>query len=218
MAEDPTAITADEFTTWMLPSAALQLLYTSGSIDYRTGKLAILKRLQHGLIQAVAETGKLQNSSGTLVPITQKEWGYAEDGIVPSPLWVTGDITIAVPMHTYEGYTRVPVYFFNVRFNPTGVRALLPPEHVEPVSAQQSKPEPSETADPPEQEKGPSVSPEHLREWFELYKKVYQGPQDTEANALASAAGMFPGKSVSRDRVRALRGAQKRGRKARGEP
>jgi hypothetical protein len=63
------------------------------------------------------------------------------------------------------------------------------------------------------QEKGPPVSEQHLKAWFDLYKQVYQGAADTEANALKSAAGMFPGKLVSRDRVRALRGAQKRGRK-----
>jgi hypothetical protein len=65
--------------------------------------------------------------------------------------------------------------------------------------------------------KAPSVSDQLLKEWYELYQKAYQGSADTLQKALESARGMFPGKFVSRDRVRKLCEGRKRGRKS-GEP
>jgi hypothetical protein len=100
-----------------------------------------------------------------------------------------------------------------VRFDPDGVhdiiKNLTPPPALPPTEEATPATEPEE---PPE--KGPPVSPELLKAWFEVYRRAYIGAADTEANAVASARGMFPGKSVSRERVRELRGAQKRGRKA----
>ncbi len=53
-----------------------------------------------------------------------------------------------------------------------------------------------------------------LKAWYEVYKQAYGGTsKDTEDMAEQSVAGMFPDKSVSRDRIRELRGSQKRGRK-----
>jgi hypothetical protein len=57
------------------------------------------------------------------------------------------------------------------------------------------------------------LSPDpHLKAWFELYSQVYQGAEDTEDRALGSARGMFANKSVSRERIRKLRGARPMGR------
>jgi hypothetical protein len=69
MANDPTAITVDEFATWLLPGAALDLLNTA--LDDRTAKLAILKRLQHGLIRAVAQSASplAREKPATLFPV-----------------------------------------------------------------------------------------------------------------------------------------------------
>jgi hypothetical protein len=97
----------------------------------------------------------------------------------------------------------VQIGHFDVRFEPNAVRAIIGP-----VAKQASA-----VADVEPAEKGPSVSDVHLKAWFEVYRQAYTGASDTEANAVASARGMFPGKSVSRDKVRDLRGEQKRGRK-----
>lgn len=63
-------------------------------------------------------------------------------------------------------------------------------------------------------QKGPPVSAAALKAWFVAYQAAFTGADDTEARALESARGCFPGKSVSRDAVRDLRGEQKRGPKA----
>jgi hypothetical protein len=70
---------------------------------------------------------------------------------------------------------------------------------------------PSEDADV---DKLPPVSAAALQAWFEAYRKAYPGDAQTNAHALASAKGMFPDKTVSRDAVRALFGAKKTGPKS----
>jgi len=210
MASNPTAITVEEFATWLLPGAALDLLNTA--LDDRTAKLAILKRLQHGLVRAVAQSASARENAATLVPLPAKEWKQAEYGILGSPLWRTGDMTIEIPMDTGYVDEEVPVSFFNVRFDPAGIRAMLPAAPVKPAPARQTADEPADI-NGREREKGPPVSDDHLRGWLELYRKAYQGPQDTLATAHKSAVGMFPGKFVARDRVRHLCGGRKVGRK-----
>ncbi|HXP03289.1 MAG TPA: hypothetical protein VN808_04145, partial [Stellaceae bacterium] len=64
----------------------------------------------------------------------------------------------------------------------------------------------------------PDVSIEHLQAWFALYQQVYEGkPADTRPNQLKSAQGMFPDKSVSRDRVRKLFENRSAGRRPKPE-
>jgi hypothetical protein len=71
-----------------------------------------------------------------------------------------------------------------------------------------------ETERPPEL-RGPRVSDTHLKAWHVLYQQAYGGGQeDTLATAYKSAVGMFPGKFVSRDRVRELCAGRKIGRKS----
>lgn len=66
-----------------------------------------------------------------------------------------------------------------------------------------------------QESKGPRVSGAHLKAWYDLYRTVY-GDDTPEAHSVKSAQGMFSDKSVSRERVRELRGPQKRGRKPTG--
>ena len=53
-----------------------------------------------------------------------------------------------------------------------------------------------------------------MEAWYAAYRLAYQGADDTMEKALASAKGMFPGKSVSREQVRKLAGGRKPGRKS----
>ena len=209
MAKKPPVIAAEEIAAWLSPSAALEMLR---SLDRRTAKLAILNRLQHGLIRSGAQTATFQGQSYIRVPLDPDMWENAESGIVVSALWQTGDITIQMPI-TSPAYGRqsFPLALFDVRFDPVGIKALMP--GAESVAMQQPNSESPQTNEP-ETQKGPSVSDEHLRAWFELYQKAYQGSQDTLANAHQSAVGMFPGKFVSRERVRQLCAGRKPGRKA----
>jgi hypothetical protein len=123
--------------------------------------------------------------------------------------WTSGDLTYrARDSSTYE-----MAFFrhFDVRFDPEAVRAIAAP-----AAKAKAETQAATARDVPAEEiqKGPPVSDAHLRAWFDVFRQAYTGAADTEANALASARGMFPGKSVSRDKVRELRGEQKRGRKA----
>jgi hypothetical protein len=93
-----------------------------------------------------------------------------------------------------------------VRFEPQGVHAILR------GVSKATKPDATPAADDEPEPKGPPVSPEALKAWFDLYRRIYTGTADTEAMALKSAQGMFPGKSVSRDKIRALRGERPIGR------
>lgn len=54
-----------------------------------------------------------------------------------------------------------------------------------------------------------------LKDWFAAYTLNLPVPVDTEDNAWASAKAFFPGHSVARDRIRALRKGMKTGRKPR---
>jgi hypothetical protein len=111
----------------------------------------------------------------------------------------------------YADQLEVVIRFFGIRFDPKGMLALIANAPEKSPSVPVAKPPGSDS--PESEEKGPPVSPVYLRAWYALYKQVYQGASDTEDNAWASARGMFPGKSVSRDSVRALRGPQRPGRK-----
>jgi hypothetical protein len=60
---------------------------------------------------------------------------------------------------------------------------------------------------------GPPVSKAALEEWWVVFSK--HNPAATEPQAQASAEAMFPGKTVTRVKIRELRGEQKRGPKPR---
>ncbi|HXQ42690.1 MAG TPA: hypothetical protein VN821_15575 [Candidatus Udaeobacter sp.] len=207
MAEDDDP-TADEFAKWLTPRDALHLLHHLSDSD---AKLAIFNRLQHGLVQSAAKTAKFQNKTANIMRIANGTWRHAESGILVSSLWKTADITIDVPdQKSGYAHTYIPLALFGVRFDSSGLVELLPP-HDQRLTENKLPREEPEPAD--EEPKGPPVSSAHLEQWYRLYEQAYQGADDTEANALVSARGMFPGKSVSRDRVRELRGSRRHGRK-----
>jgi hypothetical protein len=72
---------------------------------------------------------------------------------------------------------------------------------------------PETTPEAEDEDRGPPVSEELLKQWYAVYRRAYYGANDTLANAIKSARGMFPGKFVSRDRIRKIAGGRVRGRK-----
>ena len=63
----------------------------------------------------------------------------------------------------------------------------------------------------------PPVSPERLRRWFAFFEAEYPPALNNEDLALQHARVTFPKNSVARQKVRDLRGAQKRGPKPSAE-
>lgn len=193
-----TEIKPEDIADWFTPRQAVQTLESVFGTDSHSyvATHTLLERLRGGIIRAVAGTADLY-------PIPADDWTNVNLGDF---LWTTGDATFKIAEGSGYNLSYKTVRHYSIRIDPNGVRDMLPdaPQHAIATSAQ--------AANEPEQ-KGPPVSDAHLKAWYEIYQQAYTGAADTEANAIASARGMFPGKSVSRDRVRELRGAQKRGPK-----
>jgi hypothetical protein len=207
------AITAEDFDGWMRPKEALELLCQA--FDHATAIDTVKRRLRGGLVQAVARNtsfepkGK-QSVLSELVRIPTKYWDAAPSGTAWTQFWVVGDARFFLGHE--QGYApSVYVSFFDVRFEPSGIFELVPEQPSGEIEEQDASP--SKTAAP----KGPPVSDAHLLLWYDVYREVYIGATDTLANAQASATGMFPGKFVSRDRVRNLCSGRKRGRKSKSD-
>jgi hypothetical protein len=222
------ALTPQTIANWLNPRDTEERL---GEV-IKNGALVVptlLNRVRAGLIQTAAMYSVWENpdrfdqsSSDKPVLIPAEHWAFYHHLEIEDQyaLWDTGDICFE--MGTNEGFDTVSVRYFGVRFDPAGIEEMI--ASAAPTRPRISHPAPSplafleqltrrEQPEPEEPQVGPPVSPEHLRAWFELYQRAYSGAADTEANALASARGMFPDKMVSRERIRELRGSQKRGRK-----
>jgi hypothetical protein len=206
------AISAEELASWWAPSEALD--YAATCVGGRTAAAnAIWQRLVGGLIETAASTSSATPKGQAPIPkwtpelIPRSLWKqFSKHG---SNFWGAGDVRFFL-----SGSGRsVVIQCFGIKLYPADVRRTLPPPRPAPKRIWVEKPAESEPVKAEPEQKGPPVAEGHLKAWYELYRQVYSGPADTEGNAIASAQGMFPGKSVSRDRIRALRGTQKRGRK-----
>lgn len=199
-------IDENEFSTWLTPGQAREILSNALGHDQIVAMDTIVRRLANGLIKSAAENATVtrdgQASHGqkfeVIPPEDWKQYSFE------ATFWRFGDLTIN---HHGRYGVIASTNYFNVRFEPHSVRAILAPTATPAADERES-----ETPSPPTEERGPRVSGAHLQAWYDLYRRVYPG--DTpEPHAVRSAQGMFPDKSVARDRVRALRGPQKRGRK-----
>jgi hypothetical protein len=219
-------VSAEEIATWYTPKEACR--YAARIVGPKNAMAAISRRLLAGQIECAAtrsslsygRNGPYPDPNPSLIPVGY--WRHMTKA--GSDLWGVGDARFFLPSQQ-RGVASKTFMGLGVKLNPRDVHDALPSVPLE----QEPEPTPSPPQDPPKVEssplessksetdelvqKGPPVSEEHLKAWFDLYRRVYSGAVDTEATALASARGMFHGKSVSRDRIRALRGTQKRGRK-----
>jgi hypothetical protein len=197
-------VSKEQFDNWLTPKRAVEILdsvFGHGSNSF-ISKHTLLERLRGGKIRAAAEESKRsdQINGEKLYEIPREDWHQVSE---TSIFWTAGDFTFRIADTSSRFHD---VRHFDVRFDADAVRAI--------VAQQQPAEDPqSATEDAP---KGPPVSEENLKAWYAVYRRAYQGSEDTLDNALKSARGMFPGKFVSRDRVRDLAGGRIRGRKPSG--
>jgi hypothetical protein len=201
----PSEPTADDLIAdWLSPRQAVEILDAAYPPASRVSKQVLLERLRGGMVQAVAAHSVFdggRQGREVFYKIPSDDWERVDTSDI---LWITGELTYTRREHGLAGRTTVRHY--NVRFEPQGVRAIVANAPKEPAA----KPDPDK---PEPAQKGPRVTDPHLEAWFDLFTKVYSGTvEDTEDRALESARGMFPGKSVTRDRIRALRGNRPMGR------
>lgn len=214
MADSDGAISADEFAGLLpLPAAIKLVLAVQGDAAYDS----FMRRLVDGLVEAFAETRVVASANPTkFVPVPLASWKQLNDEgyLYSRDYWKTGDLeTTFFP----DRHRSLVFRYYNVRVRADGVfkiPGVTPPRAVEPPPAAPSPAEAVPTSNPKEPEaKGPPVSQAALKAWYEAFKLANTEDQDTEAAAMESARGCFPGRSFSRDDLRALRGARKRGRK-----
>jgi hypothetical protein len=185
----------------------------------------IVGRLRVGLARSTFVHAAWENTGGFPAPrfeynvIPSNMWKYYRDDTASRYVWATGDLRLALG-HFFQPMSapsNTVATFFGVKIERQAIDEIIanaPPRKrsvwIKPTAPQPiTPPEP----EPDVPQKGPAVAPDHLKAWFDLYRRAYAAAADTEETALSSARGMFPGKSVSRERVRALRGEQRRGRK-----
>jgi hypothetical protein len=217
-------IAPKELENWLSPVEALALAHRAFGTEASN---AVWQGLCGGIIKAVAA-----RASRASPPSAEPQLDSVPTEI-PARYWSSHFTTEGNPNFWKSGFARF--YFtandrrsahatvircYDVKLDPTDIGTMLraAPVPAPPLTATpSSNPSPTEETtptQPPETLKKPRVAEGHLKAWYQLFKDVYGGtPLDTEAFAQKSADGMFPDKFISRDRIRALRGVQKRGRK-----
>ena len=196
-----------ETENWVSPAQALDMFDGIYSRPDAIKKLVV--RLQADNIRAIAESVFIP-ADGITTPnvlMSAQLWRSVDGDFHAVDFWRTGDIQCSI-RRSGEFYSTTH-HCLGVRLDPVDVRKLLPRPAV-PNPAPAAAPT-IETSSP--DEKGPPVAEAHLAAWYEVYKQAYNSADDTLPRALESARGMFPGKFVSRDRVRELCAGRKAGRK-----
>lgn len=195
-------ISANEFEDWLTPKQAVALLDSVFGTDSQSyiSKHTLLECLRGRMVRACAAfSSKDGDNQIERNEIGADEWLHVGENTI---FWTSGHLTYKVHLRGSNRHTAIRHH--DVRFEPESVRIIGAPASKQAI-APRTDLEPAQ--------KGPRVSDAHLKAWYALYCSVYPG--DTlESHAVKSAQGMFPDKTVSRDRVRELRGPQKRGRKA----
>lgn len=210
-----TSFKGADYEKWLTPKQAILLLdpTDNGGSLWRS---ALLERLRGGRVEAVAEGVQLSGSRAPAAPRNQMGPSTVAPKIWDSVDWndrvfFSGDLTHE---EHFGAFDILRTRFFNVRFRPDDINAMVP-KPLAPITADPVRTEIPSTKAAPDERK--PVSPANLTVWADIYNKIYGGtPVDTLDFAWESAKGMFPDKSVSRDRVRALVGGnRKSGRKPR---
>jgi len=185
---------------WISAKAALELLESEFQEIDAVDRLRV--RLVSGSIVAHAReiyaNGQLTRSDGVSVP--DEIWKEIGEGVFGNPVWRMNDLTLT---RGYVGSPRTKFTFGNVAFLKEDVETLLsnPPRQDQVEAARPEEASPNELDE--ESRKNP-LSAELLADWAKLYLKAYPVNKRSEPLARRSVDGMFPDKSVTRDRLRAI--------------
>jgi hypothetical protein len=207
---------------WLKPSEALAR--AQAALDDRKASIeTIVNRLGAGLLKASYESVAWEYASRApkLDPnyVEPVYWKYYEGSTQSPYVWSTGDLRLYLgnALNTMVDNSTV-VTFFGVKIQREGIDEIVGNALPHPEPTPRASPTLSTDiveSEPPSN--GPPVPEAHLQAWYEVYKQAYGGSSiDTEDFAHKSARGMFPNKSVTRKRIRDLRGNQKVGRKPKG--
>ncbi|WP_422059122.1 hypothetical protein [Sphingopyxis sp.] len=191
----------DTYAQCILPSAALE------RFKFSTRELSVTqmhRELKSSRVQAVChEAISFINGMGTRISRAMLDsWVWHVD--VPAPddgFWETGYFRILVPETMGRTSWQGEIEFFGIRFWPDG----LPGGVDNPLPSQRQEPSGDDALKP-------DVSQADLDRWHEIFTAIH--PNAVEDFAIRSARAMFPENKVARQRVRDLRGPQKRGKPA----
>jgi hypothetical protein len=157
-------LTAEDIADWLTPSQAIDILYGVFK-DYSLCTKTLLGRLRGGMVQAVSGHTLIEGSRPTsrtlLYKIPSDHWQHVDSH---GEFWTTGDLNYEFRDYGTPGESTAQHY--DVRFEPQEVRAIIG-SGAKGIATAPAEPEP--------ESKGPPVSDEHLRAWFEVYKRAYTG-------------------------------------------
>ena len=141
------------------------------------------------------------------VEIPAHVWNDLQDDF-----WTTGIAVFFRP--SGNAVERSVTYrYYGVRFSTLDITKLFPgPAPTPPGVTTIAKSAASRAPVAPDAKLKP-VAEAHLKAWAQVFLKAYGNTDFAEPFALKSAQGMFPDKSVGRDRVREVLGPRKRGPK-----
>lgn len=224
MADDAPSITAEELATWLTPREALTVLEKAFSAAIATE--ALLDRARGGIIKAAAQHLALETGgkAAGLVPtvlIAKDFWTYFPDTAAErARFWATGDVRFYLGvqdrLHGYGYGDEKAVNCFGIRFEPTGVRGLLPttPSPGSVLSVPPATPSPPTEAT---NKGGRPPLPFWEDLWIEMCRQIYAGQLWTDVRtqasiqramlAWATAQGHEMGDSTARNAARKLYGA-----------
>ena len=209
--------TAAKYDGWLTPKAARAMVLKH--MSWEQSALQIYEALIFDHLRAIGRKiyiGGQKRPDNQVIP--HNLWQNARTEWLHSDLWSTGQISIEIPIasRAFSGDTQ-ELKLFGVRFDPAGINQIIQdaggavPKPTVPAPVA-----PSEDADDSAQKK--RVSEADLKAWHELYSRLYPGNGYSIEHAVESAKGMFPDKSVARDRVRELVGGDRKpGRKRKSE-
>ena len=209
----PGDLTAEDMADWLTPGQAVKILDAAFQKSYLS-KQALLGRLAGGMAEAASEQTVKNDSAGhssraLFQKIPAEDWRRIQ---TTDTCWTTGDLIFR--RRSSSGVGEETVSHYAVRFEPQGVRSMI--RNTGKNTDKSAKEPPAETPSPdapvpePPEPKGPPVSSAHLQAWFEFYQKI--GGDMREERALESARLNFPGKSITRKRIRDLLGPRPIGR------
>lgn len=138
---DETDLSPEEFADWLTPQESINLL--KGSMGATIAMSTIVTRLRSGIMRGAAGTyvfytnGDLTEKGGITV-LERSEWMPSSLRSV-DPFWVSGDFHFEKQDRSSGPYVKlILTEFFDVRLDPNGVRAILPPQRAAeaPVNAE----------------------------------------------------------------------------------